>query len=109
VGWDSRAFSGTFVVNHPAFGKVTFVFDSLDANSGFATTEGFIYLGVEYPKFDFGFQREGGAFTESDLNDVTRHQVRGHWQTISEIAPPAFRSFVLSKAKELANSPARIP
>ena len=96
--------SWPFVVDHPAFGKVTFNFDGPDASSGFATTDGFVYLGVEYPKFDFGFQREGLAFTASLLNNVTRHLVHGNWQAVSEIAPPAFRSFVLSKAKELASS-----
>ena len=100
---NSSAFSGTFVVDHPAFGEVTFVFDRPDASSGFAASKGFVYLGVQYPRFDFGFQREGGTFTPSPLNDVTRHLIDGRWQSISEIAPLAFRSFALSKAKELAD------
>ena len=101
---ESRAFSHVFVVSHPAFGSVTFVFDSQDASSGFAATGGFVYFGVEYPKFDFSFHRDGDFFVSSALNDATRQQVGGKWRTISEIPPPAFRSFVLSKAKELAFS-----
>jgi hypothetical protein len=104
---DSVSFSETFVVDHPAFGNVTFVFDSHDASSGFAASEGFIYLGVRYPKFDFAFRREGRTFAPSPLNNLTRHLIDDHWRTISEITPPAFRSFVLSKAKELAESRAQ--
>jgi hypothetical protein len=94
--------SRTFVVRHPVFGEVTFVFDSRDAASGFASTDGFIYLGAEYPKLEFGFQREGRVFTESRLNDLTSKLVDGVRRTIAEVTPPAFRSFVLSKAKELS-------
>jgi len=100
---DSSA-SRTFVVTHPVFGDVTFVFDSQDAGSGFALTDGFIYLGAEYPKLEFGFQREGLTFAESRLNDLTSHLVDGVWRTIAEVTPAAFRSFVLSKAKELSYS-----
>ena len=99
----SGASPGRFAVDHPAFGNVTFVFDGPDATSGFAASEGFVYLGVQYPKFDFGFQREGSSFAPSPLNDATRHLIDGRWQTISEITPPAFRSFTLSKAKELGD------
>ena len=88
---------------HPAFGSVTFVFDNEDGSSGFASTGGFVYLGQEYPQFEFGFQREGRAFAASRLNDMTKHPIDGNLRAISEIAPPAFRSFVLSKAKELAD------
>ncbi len=63
-----------------------------------------MYLGAEYPKLEFGFQREGHAYTESRLNDLTRHSIDGAWRTISEATPAAFRSFVLSKAKELSES-----
>ena len=98
----SRASSRSFVVDHPTFGEVTFVFDSGSATGGLAVTDGFSYFGVEYPGFDFRFEREGDAFVPSALNAITRQNVNGTWQTISELAPPAFRSFVLSKAKEFA-------
>ncbi|HEX3456982.1 MAG TPA: hypothetical protein VHR97_03425 [Candidatus Baltobacteraceae bacterium] len=100
---NSCAAAETFVVDHPAFGNITFVFDGLDVSSGFAASEGFVYLSVQYPKFDFSFQREGATFSPSPLNNATRHLIDGRWQTVSEIAPPAFRYFALSKAKELAN------
>ena len=100
---NSCASPGTFAVDHPAFGNVAFVFDGPDATTGFAASEGFVYLGVQYPSFNFGFQREGSSFTPSPLNDATRHLIDGRWQSISEIAPLAFRSFALSKAKELAD------
>jgi hypothetical protein len=96
------ALSGPFVVEHPAFGKLTFAFDDPGADSGFAATEGFVYFSIRYPGFSFSFQRMGDAFVASELNDMTRQQYGGQWRTISEIAPPAFRSFVLSKAKQLA-------
>lgn len=94
--------SRTFVVRHPAFGAVTFVFDGDDASSGCASTEGFSYLGQQYPEFNFSFQRDLRGFAASRLNDITKQSVDGNLRAISEIAPPAFRSFVLSKAKELA-------
>jgi hypothetical protein len=102
VGIDSHALSGPFVVEHPAFGKVTFAFDDAGGDSGFAATEGFVYFSIRYPGFSFSFRRMGDVFVASELNDLTRQQYHGHWRTISEIAPPAFRSFVLSKAKQLA-------
>jgi len=98
----SRAISVTFVVAHPAFGEVTFVFDNQHANSGFAATDGFIFLGVEYPKFAFGFEREGSTFVSSKLNNLTSEIFNGRRLTVSEVAPSAFSSFVLSKARELA-------
>jgi hypothetical protein len=104
VGVDSHGFSTPFLVDHPAFGKVTFVFDDSRGDSGFAATEGFVYFGVRYPSFSFSFQRVGDVFVASELNDITRQNCRGRWQTISEIAPPAFRSFALSKAKQLAQN-----
>lgn len=93
----------TFVVEHPAFGTITFVFDDQYADSGFALTDGFVFLGVEYPNFSFGFERHGGDFVPCELNHRTSQMRNGHRQTISELAPNAFRSFVFSKAKELAN------
>ena len=92
----------TFVVEHPAFGEVTFVFDDRHANSGFAATDGFSFFGVEYPKLAFGFQREGSAFVSCKLNSGTRQMFNDRLLTISEVAPRAFSSFVLSKAKQLA-------
>lgn len=94
----------TFVVEHPAFGTITFVFDDLRADSGFASTDGFVFLGVKYPNFAFGFERHGSDFVASELNDRTSQMRNGHRQTISELAPSAFRSFVFSKAKELAHA-----
>jgi hypothetical protein len=104
---DSDAFTGPFVVDHPAFGKVTFVFDDARRDSGFAATEGFEYFSVSYPGFSFSFQRTGEIFVASELNDLTRQQYHGRWRTISEIAPPAFRSFALSKARQLAQGAGR--
>lgn len=94
----------TFAVEHPIFGTVTFVFDNELANSGFAATDGFVFFGVEYPKLAFGFQREGSGFASCALNNLISQMLNGHVLTISELAPPAFRSFVLSKARELANT-----
>ena len=99
----SRAFSATFVVEHPAFGEVTFVFDDQDAG-GFAATDGFVFFGVEYPKFAFGFQRDGSGFVSCRLNSLTSQVFNDRRLTISEVAPRAFTSFVLSKAKELAQT-----
>jgi hypothetical protein len=99
----SNALSATFVVEHPAFGEVTFVFDDQDAG-GFASTDGFVFFGVEYPKFVFGFQRDGSAFVSCKLNSLTSQMFNDRRLTISEVAPRAFSSFVLSKAKELARS-----
>jgi hypothetical protein len=93
----------TFAVEHPLFGTVTFVFDDELANSGFAQTDGFTFLGVDYPKIAFGFEREGSAFVSCELNNRTSQIFNGHLLTISKLAPSAFRSFVLSKARELAN------
>jgi hypothetical protein len=90
-------------VPHPVFGEVTFVFDGEHAG-GFAATDGFVFFGVEYPKFTFGFQREGSAFVSCELNRFTRQMFNDRLLTISEAAPRAFSSFVLSKAKELAKS-----
>jgi hypothetical protein len=90
------------VVDHPAFGKVTFVFDDARGESGFAATEGFVYFSVRYPSFSFSFARIGEIYVASELNDMTRQQHQGRWRTISEIAPSAFRSFALSTAKQLA-------
>jgi len=98
------SFSMTFGVEHPVFGTVTFVFDDELANSGFAATAGFVFLGVEYPKIAFGFQREGSGFVSCELNNRISQMLDGHLLTISELAPPAFRSYVLSKARELANA-----
>jgi hypothetical protein len=98
------SFSMTFAVEHPVFGTVTFVFDNELANSGFAATDGFVFLGVEYPKIAFGFQHEGSGFVSCELNNLISQMFNGHLLTISELAPPAFRSFVLSKARELANT-----
>jgi hypothetical protein len=92
----------TFAEAHPAFGIVTFVFDDHLAKSGFAQTDGFVFLGVEYPTFAFAFEREGSGFVSGELNNRTSQIVNGRRRTISEIAPSAFRFFVLSKAKELA-------
>lgn len=97
----SRASSETVVVEHPVFGEVTFVFDSRYAD-GFAVTDGFVFFGVEYPKFTFGFQREGSDFVSCKLNSFTSQMFNDRLLTISEVAPRAFSSFVLSKAKELA-------
>lgn len=94
----------TFAVRHPAFGIVTFVFDNHLANSGFAATDGFVFLGVEYPKFAFAFQRKGSSFVSCELNDLTSQMLNGRRLTVSQVAPQAFRSFALSKAKELANA-----
>jgi hypothetical protein len=91
-------------VEHPTFGTVTFVFDNHLADSGFAATDGFVFLGIEYPKFDFAFERAGSGFVSSELNSRTSQELDGHRLPVSEIAPNAFRSFVLSKAKELANT-----
>jgi hypothetical protein len=44
----SRAFSATYVVEHPVFGEVLFVFDNQHAG-GFAATDGFVFFGVKYP------------------------------------------------------------
>jgi hypothetical protein len=99
----SRAFSATFVVEHPAFGPVTFVFDNTLAG-GFAITDGFVFFGVEYPKFTFGFQREGSDIVSCKLNNFTRQMFNDRLLTISEATPRAFSSFVLSKAKELAKT-----
>jgi hypothetical protein len=93
-----------FDVEHPAFGTVTFVFENQFATTGFAATDGFVFLGVAYPKFDFGFQSDGRGFVPCELNDRTSQMLNGHWLTISEVAPSAFRSFVLAKAKELAST-----
>lgn|GEM_PF-210753 len=57
---------------------------------------------MEYPKFAFGFQREGSAFVSCELNSRTRQMFDDRLLTISEVAPRAFSSFVFSKAKELA-------
>lgn len=92
----------TFTVEHPAFGTITFVFDDQCANSGFALTDGFIFLGETYPSFAFGFERHGSDFVPCELNNLTSQMRNGHRRTISELAPSAFRSFVFSKAKELA-------
>jgi hypothetical protein len=99
---NSPAFLVTFVVEHPAFGEVRFAFDDRQANSGFAATDGFVFFGVEYPKFTFGFQREGSAFISCKLNSRTSQMFNDRLLTISEVAPRAYSSFVLSKAKELA-------
>jgi hypothetical protein len=104
----SRAFSATFVVEHPVFGEVLFVFDDRDAG-GFAATDGFVFFGVEYPKFAFGFQRVGSAFVSCKLNSLTSQVFNDRRLTISEVVPPAFSSFVLSKAKELAKTLEREP
>lgn len=93
-----------FGVEHPTFGTVTFVFDNHLTDSGFAATDGFVFLGIEYPKLDFAFERSGSGFVSGELNDRTIHVLDGRRLPISEIAPSAFRSFVLSKAKELANA-----
>jgi hypothetical protein len=102
----SRAFSATFVVEHPVFGEVLFVFDNEHAG-GFAATDGFVFFGVTYPRFAFGFQRDGSAFVSCKLNSLTSQMFNDRRLTISEVAPRAFSSFVLSKAKELAKSFAR--
>jgi hypothetical protein len=99
---DSYGFAGALVVEHPFFGPVTFVFDSDDAASGYAVTDGFVFFGREYPKFDFVFERKGNKYVPSEMNSATKQPIGGRLQSVSEIAPPAFRSFVLSKAKELA-------
>jgi hypothetical protein len=93
----------TFVVEHPVFGEVTFVFDDQHAG-GFAATDGFVFFGVTYPRFAFGFQREGSAFVPCKLNSFTSQMFDDRRLTISEVAPRAFSSFVLSKAKELAGT-----
>jgi hypothetical protein len=93
----------TFVVDHPAFGKVTFTFRTQDASRGFAATNGFVFFGIAYPEFDFGFQRQGSAYVPCKLNDLNTQLVDGKWRTTSDIAPPSFRSFALAKAKELAD------
>jgi len=98
------SFQTTSAVEHPVFGTVTFVFDNQLASSGFAATDGFVFLGVEYPRFAFGFQREGSGFVSCELNNLTSQMLNGRRLTISEVAPRAFRSFVLSKAIELANT-----
>lgn len=98
-----RAEPLSFVVEHPSFGRVVFDFDDGSRSSGFALTEGFVYFGTTYPSFSFSFQRRGDAFIAAPLNGMTRLQIFEEWRTVSEIAPPAFRSFVLSKAKELAS------
>jgi hypothetical protein len=98
-----RASSATLVVEHPAFGEVTFVFDNQYAG-GFAVTDGFVFFGVEYPRFAFGFQREGSDFVSCKLNSFTRQMFNDRLLTISEVTPRAFSSFVLSKAKELAKT-----
>ena len=92
----------TFAVEHPVFGEVTFVFD--EHAGGFAVTDGFVFFGVEYPKFAFGFEREGSDFVACKLNDFTRQMFNDRLLTISETVPRAFSSFVLSKAKELAKT-----
>ena len=94
----------TFIVEHPAFGTITFVFDDPCANSGFALTDGFVFLGEKYPNLAFGFERHGSDFVPCELNNLTSQMLDGHRRTISELAPSAFRSFVFSKAKELANT-----
>lgn len=94
----------TFAVEHPVFGTVTFVFDNELANSGFAATDGFVFFGVEYPTLAFGFQRKGSDFVSCELNNLVSETLNGHLLTISELAPRAFRSFVLSKARQLANT-----
>jgi hypothetical protein len=99
----SRAFSATFVIEHPVFGEVMFVFDDRQAG-GFAATDGFVFFGVEYPKFTFGFQREGSDIVSCKLNNFTRQMFNDRLLTISEATPRAFSSFVLSKAKELAKT-----
>jgi hypothetical protein len=99
---DSSTSSSTFVIEHPAFGEVRFVFDRRDAGSGFAATDGFIFFGVSYPRFVFWFERAGSKFVSSALNDRTSELINGRRRTMAEVAPPAFRSFVLSKARELA-------
>lgn len=104
----SRAFAATLVVEHPVFGEVTFVFDNRYAG-GFAVTDGFVFFGVEYPQFTFGFQREGSDFVSCKLNEHTRQLFNDRLITISEAAPRAFSSFVLSKAKELAKTLERNP
>jgi hypothetical protein len=104
----SRAFSATFVIEHPVFGEVMFVFDDRHAG-GFAATDGFVFFGVQYPKFAFGFQREGSAFVSCELNSRTSQLFNDRRLTISEVAPRAFSSFVLSKAKELAKTLERDP
>ncbi len=91
-------------VEHPTFGTVTFAFDNDLADSGFAATDGFVFLGVEYPKFDFAFERAGNGFVSGELNNRTVQVLDGRRRPIFEIAPTAFRSFALSKAKELARS-----
>jgi hypothetical protein len=96
--------SVTFIVEHPAFGTITFVFDDQCANSGFALTDGFVFLGETYPSFAFSFERHGSDFVPCELNNLTSQMRNGHRQTISEVAPSAFRSFVFSKAKQLANA-----
>ena len=104
----SRAFPATFIVEHPVFGEVTFVFDDQHAG-GFAATDGFVFFGVEYPKFAFGFQRNGSAFASCKLNSLTSQMFNDRRLTISEVVPRAFSSFVLSKAKELAKTLERDP
>jgi hypothetical protein len=94
----------TFIVEHPAFGTITFVFDDPCANSGFALTDGFVFLGEKYPNLAFGFERHGSDFVPCELNNLTSQMLDGHRRTISELAPSAFRSFVFSKAKQLANT-----
>jgi hypothetical protein len=103
----SRAFSARFVVEHPAFGQVTFVFDQYAG--GFAVTDGFVFFGVGYPRFAFGFQRNGNDFVSCKLNNFTRQMFNDRLLTISEVVPRAFCSFVLSKAKELAKTLERDP
>lgn len=103
----SRAFSATFVVEHPVFGEVLFVFD--DRHGGFAATDGFVFFGVKYPRFAFGFQREGNVFVSCKLNSLTSQTFNDRRLTISEVAPRAFSSFVLSKARELAKTFERDP
>jgi hypothetical protein len=105
----SLHFQVTFAVEHPIFGTVTFVFDNPLASSGFAATDGFVFLGVEYPKLAFGFQRDGSGFVSCQLNNLTSQMLNGRRLTVSEVAPRAFRSFVLSKATELANTLKRGP
>jgi hypothetical protein len=100
---ESRAFSATFLVEHPVFGEVTFVFDDQHAG-GFAATDGFVFFGVEYPRFAFGFQRDGSAFVSCKLNSFMSQMFNDRLLTISEVTPRAFSSFVLSKAKELARN-----
>jgi hypothetical protein len=101
---DSNASEATFVVEHPDFGTITFVFDNQHADGGFAATDGFVFFGIRYPKFVFGFKRQASGFVSCELNEITSQMLWGQRRTISEIAPPAFRSFVLSKAKLLANT-----